>query len=101
MSRLPPEGIISNTGPDGGGRSPAFTGWGRRYRNTSLGCYVKSSGRAAHEKSVHIKNQEIDTIIDLDRQELLSILREVQEHSAAPEYTVEVASDPYTDRRMA
>jgi hypothetical protein len=61
---------------------------------------VESSVRAAHENSVHKRNQEIDTIIDLDRQEILSILRDVQEHSVPVDYTVDLDSDPYADRRL-
>jgi len=52
------------------------------------------------EQSVGAENKQIDTIIDLDRLEILSILRDVQEHSVPAEYTVDKTTDPYTDRHL-
>ena len=52
------------------------------------------------EQSVRAENKQIDTIIDLDRLEILSILRDVQEHSVQAEYTVDQTADPYTDRHL-
>jgi hypothetical protein len=42
----------------------------------------------------------VDTIIDLDRQEVLSILRDVQEYSVPTEYSVDWAADPYIERAI-
>lgn len=52
------------------------------------------------ESSVRTEHKKVDTIIDLDRQEILSILRDVQEHSVPPEYAVDLDADPYTDRHL-
>jgi len=52
------------------------------------------------ESSVRAESKPVDTIIDLDRHEILSILRDVQEHSVSPEYTVDLTDDPYTDRHL-
>ena len=52
------------------------------------------------ESSVRAECKKVDTIIDLDRQEVLSILRDVQEHSVQPEYKVDLSEDPYTDRHL-
>jgi len=52
------------------------------------------------ESSVRAESKKVDTIIDLDRQEVLSILRDVQEHSVPAEYTVDLNDDPYTDRHL-
>ena len=47
------------------------------------------------------QTRRIDTIIDLDRHEILSILRDVQKLSIPAEYAVDPSTDPYTDRRLA
>ena len=57
-----------------------------------MGCYL--------EPSVRAENEQIDTIIDLDRLEVLSILRDVQENSKPDGYKVDLSSDPYTDRHL-
>jgi hypothetical protein len=41
----------------------------------------------------------VDKIIDLDRQEILSILRDVQEYSVPAEYSVD-RDAPYIERRI-
>ena len=50
------------------------------------------------DSSVRRENKQVDTIIDLDRLEILSILRDVQEYSAPAEYTVDANADLYIDR---
>jgi hypothetical protein len=41
----------------------------------------------------------VDAIIDLDRQEILSILRDVQEFSVPAEYWVDGDAIPYIERQ--
>jgi hypothetical protein len=42
----------------------------------------------------------VDKIIDLDRQEILSILRDVQEFSVPAEYWVDRDAGPHVERRI-
>ena len=53
------------------------------------------------EPETRSETRRIDTIIDLDRHEILSILRDVQEQSKPAEYSVDPPNDPYTYRRLA
>ena len=53
------------------------------------------------EPETRSQTRRIDTIIDLDRHEILSILRDVQELSIPAEYAVDPSTDPYTHRRLA
>jgi hypothetical protein len=46
------------------------------------------------DSTVREESKQVDTIIDLDRQEILNILRDVQEHSVYAEYGVQPATDP-------
>lgn len=45
--------------------------------------------------------QQVETIIDLDRHEILSILRDVQEVSVTVDHAVDHAADPYIDRHLS
>jgi hypothetical protein len=78
------EAIISIPDPTEGA-APGFRG---------SGCAGMPSLRWCVDSTVREENKQVDTIIDLDRQEILNILRDVQEHSVYAEYGVQPATDP-------